>query len=61
MGSTLSEHDSLALVASYGVPVAPSRRVATPHAAVRAARELGHPVVVKLHGCLLYTSPSPRD
>jgi succinyl-CoA synthetase beta subunit len=50
MGSTLSEHDSLTLVASYGVPVAASRPGTTPDDAVRAADELGYPVVVKLHG-----------
>jgi acetate---CoA ligase (ADP-forming) subunit beta len=50
MGSTLSESDSLQLVARYGVPVAPERLAATPDAAVSAAADAGYPVVVKLHG-----------
>jgi acetyl-CoA synthetase (ADP-forming) len=47
---TLSEADSKSLLASYGVPVAPERLVATADEAVAAAVELGFPVVAKLCG-----------
>ncbi len=47
---TLSEADSKALLASHGLPVAAERVVDAPDDAVAAARELGHPVVVKLGG-----------
>jgi acetyltransferase len=47
---TLSESDSKALLAGYGVPFAPERVVATAHDAVIAAREVGLPVVAKLNG-----------
>jgi acetyl-CoA synthetase (ADP-forming) len=51
MGSTtLSERDSMQLVARYGVPVVEERRVADPEQAAAAADEFGYPVVVKLHG-----------
>jgi acetyl-CoA synthetase (ADP-forming) len=50
MTHTLSEHESIALVARYGVPVAEARRAGTPDDAVRAADAVGYPVVVKLHG-----------
>ena len=50
VGSTLSERDSIELVARYGVPVVEERCVADPERAVTAADELGYPVVVKLHG-----------
>jgi acetyl-CoA synthetase (ADP-forming) len=50
VGSTLSERDSMQLVARYGVPVVEERRVADPERAAAAADELGYPVVVKLHG-----------
>lgn len=50
MTRTLSEHESIALVARYGVPIAEERRAATPDGAVDAADTLGYPVVVKLHG-----------
>ena len=46
---TLSESESAELVARYGVPVAPSRRAASPDEAVAAADAIGYPVVVKLH------------
>ena len=39
--------DPLALVADYGIPVAPFVTVRDAGAAVRAAAELGHPVVLK--------------
>jgi len=47
---TLSESDSKALLAAYGVPVVDERVVATPDEAVAAASALGLPVVVKLGG-----------
>jgi acetate---CoA ligase (ADP-forming) subunit beta len=50
MTRTLSEHESIALVERYGVPVAPEHRAATADDAVTAADALGYPVVVKLHG-----------
>ncbi len=50
MARTLSEHESIALVARYGVPVAAEQRAATADGAVAAADALGYPVVVKLHG-----------
>ena len=48
--STLSEADSKALLASHGLPIAPEKVVDSVDDAVRAATELGHPVVVKLGG-----------
>ncbi len=48
--TTLSERDSKALLAEYGVPVAPERFVADAEAAGAAADELGYPVVAKLNG-----------
>ena len=50
MTRTLSEADSKALLASYGVPVAPERLVATAEEAAAAAQVLGFPVVAKLCG-----------
>ncbi len=47
---TLSERDSKALLAEYGVPIAAERVVDDPSAAADAADELGYPVVVKLNG-----------
>lgn len=47
---TLSEADSKALLARYGVPFAPERIVADVDDAVRAAAAVGHPVAVKLNG-----------
>lgn len=47
---TLSESASKELLAPYGVPFAAEHRVSTVDAAVDAARNLGHPVVVKLGG-----------
>lgn len=47
---TLSEADAAALLAAWGVPVAPHRLVATPDEAVAAAEDLGYPVVAKLCG-----------
>ena len=48
--TTLSESDSKSLLASYGVPFAPERKVSTPNEAAAAASSLGFPVVVKLGG-----------
>jgi acetyl-CoA synthetase (ADP-forming) len=47
---TLSEPDSKALLAGYGVPFVPEVRADGPDAAATAAASLGHPVVVKLAG-----------
>lgn len=49
-GVTLSESDSKALLAPYGLPVAEERVVASVEAAVLAAIEIGFPVVAKLAG-----------
>ena len=48
--TTLSELDSKAMLAEYGVPIAPERVVADAAAAGAAADELGYPVVAKLNG-----------
>ncbi len=47
---TLSERDSKALLAEYGVPIAPERFVDDAPTAGVAADELGYPVVAKLNG-----------
>jgi acetyl-CoA synthetase (ADP-forming) len=47
---TLSEADSKALLAGYGLTVGPERVADTPGDAVVAAGQLGYPVVVKLLG-----------
>jgi acetate---CoA ligase (ADP-forming) subunit beta len=47
---TLSEADSKALLAGFGLPVLPERVVDDVEAAVAAAEELAYPVVVKLCG-----------
>jgi acetyl-CoA synthetase (ADP-forming) len=47
---TLSEAASKELLGAFGVPFPDERIVATPDAAVAAAGEIGHPVVVKLGG-----------
>jgi acyl-CoA synthetase (NDP forming) len=47
---TLSERDSKALLAEFGVPVAPERLVADVSEAGDAADEMGYPVVAKLNG-----------
>jgi acetate---CoA ligase (ADP-forming) len=44
---TINEYDAKRLLAEFGVPVAREHRVATIAEATRAARELGHPVVLK--------------
>ena len=47
---TLSERDSKAVLAEFGIPIAAERVVADPVAAGDAADELGYPVVAKLNG-----------
>ena len=44
----LSEAEALDLLAGHGIPVVPHRLVRSAEEAVAAARELGHPVVVKV-------------
>ena len=50
MPTTLSERDSKALLAPFGIPLAAERLVTSPDAAADAAKELGYPVAVKLCG-----------
>ncbi len=50
MSRTLSEADSKALLAGFGVPFAPEHLVTDPSAAADAASEVGMPVAVKLCG-----------
>lgn len=45
----LTELESKQLLAAYGLPVVPARLAAGAEEAIRAADELGYPVVVKLH------------
>jgi acetyl-CoA synthetase (ADP-forming) len=47
---TLSEAESKRVLAKHGVTFPDERQVATAADATRAARELGHPVVIKLGG-----------
>ncbi len=51
--TTLSEAESKALVARFGVPVPDERVVATVDDAVSAADSIGYPVVVKLCGAAI--------
>lgn len=44
----LSEDESKALLAAYGIPVTLPRRVTSCEEAVRVAQEIGHPVVMKI-------------
>lgn len=46
----LAELESSLIVGRYGIPVAPSRRAASPEEAAEAAAELGFPVAVKVDG-----------
>ena len=48
--TTLSERDSKALLADYGIPIAAERVVEDATAAGAAADEVGYPVVAKLNG-----------
>ncbi len=50
MAYTLSEHESKQLLAEHGVRVPPERLAASADEAVRAADQLGYPVVAKLCG-----------
>ncbi len=50
MARTLSEADSKAVLARYGLPLVTDRVADDPDAAVEAAETLGYPVVVKLCG-----------
>jgi acetate---CoA ligase (ADP-forming) subunit beta len=50
---TLSEADSKALLATFGVPFPDERVVSTVDDAVAAAGEIGYPVVVKLGGAAI--------
>ncbi len=45
----LTEYESKQVLAAYGIPVLPSMLAATEDEAVRAAAEIGYPVVLKLH------------
>ena len=49
----LSESESKKLLAGYGIPVVKEVVAADPDGAVRAAQEMGFPVVVKGHGTRL--------
>jgi acetyl coenzyme A synthetase (ADP forming)-like protein len=46
--SRLAEHDALALLEAYGVPVAPARAAASAEEAIEAAKAVGFPVVLKV-------------
>lgn len=50
---TLSENDSKQLLAAYGVPVTNDRLASSADEAVKAADELGFPVVLKISGAAL--------
>jgi succinyl-CoA synthetase beta subunit len=50
MTHTLSEHESKQLLAEAGIPIPEQRLVSSADEAVRAAEELGYPVVLKLCG-----------
>jgi acetyltransferase len=45
----LTESESKQLLASYGIPVVDTRVALTEEEAIKAAEEIGYPVVVKLH------------
>lgn len=47
--TVLTEHESKRLLAAYGIPVTPSPVAHNEEDAVRLAREVGFPVVLKLH------------
>jgi len=52
-GTLLDEYQSKQILSAYGIPVAPTLTAATPQAAVKAADEIGYPVVVKLFSLTL--------
>jgi acetyltransferase len=45
----LTEHESKQILAAYGIPTVTSRIATTPDETVQAAKEIGYPVVLKLH------------
>ena len=45
----LTEHESKQLLEAYGIPTVETRVALTEEEAVKAAKEIGYPVVVKLH------------
>ena len=45
----LSEIETKAILAAYGIPVTPTISASSPQAAVQAAGRLGYPVVMKIH------------
>jgi acetyltransferase len=45
----MTEYGSKQLLSAYGIPTVETRVAETPDAAVAAAREIGYPVVLKLH------------
>jgi len=47
--TTLTEHETKALLRAFGIPVPPSPVAATREAAVAAARGIGFPVALKIH------------
>ncbi len=47
--TVLTEYESKKLLGAYGIPTVDTRLAATEDAAVRAAEEIGYPVVLKLH------------
>ncbi|MER5182545.1 acetate--CoA ligase family protein [Streptomyces sp. NPDC002896] len=51
--TTLSEHDSKQLLASYGIPVTSDRLAQSAEEAVKAAEEIGFPVVLKVTGAAI--------
>ncbi|MBD2112362.1 MULTISPECIES: bifunctional acetate--CoA ligase family protein/GNAT family N-acetyltransferase [Cyanophyceae] len=51
--SLLTETESKALLAAYGIPVVPTQVVATVEEAIAAANQIGYPVVLKLYSLTL--------
>ncbi|MBD2109812.1 bifunctional acetate--CoA ligase family protein/GNAT family N-acetyltransferase [Nodosilinea sp. FACHB-13] len=51
--SLLTETESKALLAAYGIPVVPTQVVATVEEAIAAADQIGYPVVLKLYSLTL--------
>jgi acetyltransferase len=46
---TLTEMESKALLAAYGIPVNPTETAASPDEAAQTAKRIGYPVVMKIH------------
>ena len=61
----IHEYQAKALLADFGVPIPPGGLAYSPEQAQYRATEIGGDqwvVKAQVHtGCLLYTSPSPRD